>query len=543
VRYDHLMRAWRWLVAGGVLAAAILVLLLVRCRAAHRSTTSTGVGSSAIAGSGSAHATGRIAKPLPKLPVGGLRLEGQVIDEADRPVAGATVRFYNFEGSTTTAEDGSFVFENLGPNEYQVVAEASEDTWCDMVAVELAATSEPVILRVFAGATATVHVVDADGGKPIAGARMSDYTSDANGDVKLRGLRPGNNHLLILGVEADGYERARAKITDLDLGTPSANVFVVELRRGVVVSGTVVGPNGEKVTTGEVTASVDKRTRSDADIDETGAWKLTLAAGTFELTASSEGRESPIQIFEVDGKAARGGIVLRLPAAKPVPTLRAVLEGVVVDEKGAPVAGAEVAISAGAVDQTEKTDARGKFRATLAAGAASVTASARKGDVASAETTLDIQGERVELRIVVGPATIAGTVVDGRGRPAPGVRVSLRVPSDAITTLSDDKGRWELRGLVPGEHPIVVAPNDLEYSRATPLVMASTGDRDVRLVVTYAGAVRGRVVLDGKPVAYYGAFIEDPILDRPVLVRAADGRFAIRGIAAGTWRIIVAGPA
>lgn len=537
------MRVSRWLWTAGVIAVAILVVVLLRCRRDERVRMPVRTGS---AGAGDAPVTPATPtpKPRPRPPVGGLRLEGQVIDEADRPVAGATVRFYNFDGEATTADDGSFAFENLGPHAYQVVAEASEDTWCDMVEVELTATSEPVILRVFPGATATVHVVDAADKKPIAGARITDRRADANGDVKLRGLRPGSTHILILGVEADGYERARAKLTDLDLGTPSENVFVVELRRGVTVSGIVVGPSGEIVTDGEVTASVDKRTRSDTEIAADGTWKLTLAAGSFEIAASAGGRESPIQIVELDGIQPRDGIVLRLPPAKPVPAMHAVLEGIVVDERGAPVAGADVAIAAGAIDATEKTDARGRFRATLAPGADSVTASARKGDVASAEVTVDVKTERVEVRIVVGPATIAGTVVDGRGRPAPGVRVSLRVPFDAINTLSDARGAWELRGLVPGEHPVVVAPNDLEYSRATPLVMAATGDRDVRLVVTYAGGVKGRVVQDGKPVTYFGAFVEegDPILDRPVLVRAADGRFAIRGIVAGTWRIIVAGP-
>jgi hypothetical protein len=98
------MRAWRWLVAGGAIAAVILALVLVRCRGEnHRpiGTALSGSGSSAGAAAGSSHAV-RGVKLRPRPPVGGLRLEGQVIDERDRPVAGATVRFYNFEGETVT---------------------------------------------------------------------------------------------------------------------------------------------------------------------------------------------------------------------------------------------------------------------------------------------------------------------------------------------------------------------------------------------------------------------------------------------------------
>src|SRR5262245_27658711 len=56
-------------------------------------------------------------------PAGLLRLEGQVVDEAERPVAGATVTLSSTPRRQVTSEgDGSFVFEHLVPRTYTVSA-------------------------------------------------------------------------------------------------------------------------------------------------------------------------------------------------------------------------------------------------------------------------------------------------------------------------------------------------------------------------------------------------------------------------------------
>src|SRR5690348_1719219 len=58
-------------------------------------------------------------------PKGTLRLEGQVVDADDHPVAGATVVIGSNPPRTATTEaDGAFAFDALVPRAYQVLARA-----------------------------------------------------------------------------------------------------------------------------------------------------------------------------------------------------------------------------------------------------------------------------------------------------------------------------------------------------------------------------------------------------------------------------------
>lgn len=68
-------------------------------------------------------ATGHRGEIASADPVGSLRLEGQVIDASDQPVAGARVTINALPARTLTTEaDGSFVFEELLSRRYQVTA-------------------------------------------------------------------------------------------------------------------------------------------------------------------------------------------------------------------------------------------------------------------------------------------------------------------------------------------------------------------------------------------------------------------------------------
>jgi len=57
--------------------------------------------------------------------------------------------------------------------------------------------------------------------------------------------------------------------------------------------------------------------------------------------------------------------------------------------------------------------------------------------------------------------------------------------------------------------------------------------------------ITGRVLLDGKPVTYYGVAIDEDAnasYSRPVPVRDPAGRFTRRDVAPGTFAIIIVGP-
>jgi hypothetical protein len=89
-----------------------------------------------------------VIAPAPALVAGELRLEGQVLDGAERPLAGAEVALETRPRAVTTSEaDGYFAFDGLAAGDYTIVAH-SDDRRTARVSVALTRTSEPVILRV-----------------------------------------------------------------------------------------------------------------------------------------------------------------------------------------------------------------------------------------------------------------------------------------------------------------------------------------------------------------------------------------------------------
>lgn len=326
-----------------------------------------------------------------------LRLEGEVIDEDDQPVGGATIQLVDPRRSTTSELDGSFAFDGLPAATYALYA-ICDDACSDDAAAALSATSDPVALRIRRAGSVAVLVVEADGGAPIAGATIGDgrrvATTDAAGRVRLRCL-PRQN--------------ARFEVSAPDHGPVSVVVAAVDrevartivLARGAPVSGIVVDPDGKPVADAEV--EIDGRSwRGQVRSDAAGTWRVAgLARGWYAITASSEtfGEAEPVSL-DVDGIHPRAGITV--PVA-----IGGQIVGSVVDPTGAPIAGARVLADSAAYEQlTATSDATGRFsllglpRATFQVWAAS-------GSRSSPRTTVSTRGEppveqlRVELRIVL----------------------------------------------------------------------------------------------------------------------------------------------
>src|SRR5207249_1155513 len=84
---------------------------------------------------------------------------------------------------------------------------------------------------------------------------------------------------------------------------------------------------------------------------------------------------------------------------------------------------------------------------------------------------------------------------------------------------------------------------DQEHGAGGDGVEAKTGARDVKIVVSDVGTVSGRVLRDGKPVPQFAIYLRDTdqYLMSPTSVHSADGRFTLRGVAAGSWNFAIAG--
>ncbi|MEO8553235.1 MAG: carboxypeptidase-like regulatory domain-containing protein, partial [Kofleriaceae bacterium] len=495
-------------------------------------------------------------------PVGTLRLEGQVIDEHEQPVAGAEVGIdANPPKVVKSDASGSFVFDGLIARGYAIEARA-EAGYAGPVRVRLGAKPEPVTLRLHAGGSVEVAVTD--GSAPIANATVelrSNVTWHATTDAK--GIATFANvgmEWAPLVASAPGFAPAAMMLGTS--GDPKAPVRVsLVLSRGAAASGIVVDAAGKPVGGARVVATaasepfpvVDPR-RDGVVAKADGTFELpAIAAGTWRLTAThttyGPTTSTPISF---DGAHVKSGIKLVLEAGGTI-------TGTVTDGSGAPVASANVrvvvrgnvfwraqrqAFSGG--DGTFKIEGLPRRAVDVVAlgehGASAIVpvdlAATAKQDV---PLTLDIAGE------------IAGIVVDSAGQPLGDAQVfaepeptgkpadlSIWVVRGDQEAVTDQAGAFVLAGLPPGGYRVRASRSgaSIDEQQLAKFVVAHPGEK-LRIVVPNQGKITGKVAFaDGKiPTAFtvrLGNSYGTPFA-------STDGSFTLSTVA-GTHGLVVDGP-
>jgi hypothetical protein len=97
---------------------------------------------------------------------GTARLEGRLVDEADRPIASARVSLGDDIAPTTSDADGRFVFDQLAEGRYEFYAYVDDLYARTRVQV---GRSPTVVMR----RRKMLRVIVRDGDAPVAGARLS----------------------------------------------------------------------------------------------------------------------------------------------------------------------------------------------------------------------------------------------------------------------------------------------------------------------------------------------------------------------------------
>ncbi|HEY5945526.1 MAG TPA: carboxypeptidase regulatory-like domain-containing protein, partial [Kofleriaceae bacterium] len=514
------------------------------------------------------------ARELPTIydddPKGTLRLEGQVIDEHDAPVARATVAIdANPPIVVETESDGGFVFEGLIRRDYRIEA-TSGDRYAGPARLRLSDKHEPVTLRMRKGGAVEVTVTERAGGAPIKGAEVElrswlstltwKATTNADGIAKLTGIGAGWSPLV---VRAKGYAQAAMMLTTS--GTPdTVEHAALSLARGAALAGRVVDDKGKPVANARVVATsaseplpvvvVDPRldgvvTGADGSFSiatlSAGTWRVTATAGDYAPTTSA-----PIA---VDGQHARSGIELRLVAG-------AVVRGTVTDPNGTPVAAADVSVVVHSylpwrTRRQALTDANGKFSiGGLEPRAVDVVAWHDSG--ASAIVAADLAAKRdqeVTLKLDISGA-IAGTVVDKNGQPIGDAQVIARPDwTDATADraawsirgaqelVTDQRGAFRFAGLPDGSYRVRAArPGASEATLYLSTgVVTKPNPAPIKIVLAADGRATGKVQLaDGKPTTAFTIALDNT---NPLPFVAKDGAFAISA-PAGTFTLTVAGP-
>ncbi len=554
-------------VLGGVLVIAVAVwFFALKGRGASKPTpaTPTAVVMPA-AGSGSA-APASEAAPQGMAPTwiadadpdGPLRLEGQVMDEHGDGVAKAIVAISSVPPRTaTTEDDGTFAFDKVVGREYTISARAGDLVGGPLL-YRLTATSDPAVLRLFAGATVAVTVVD-DAGTAVPKATVSlvsvtapTATTGPDGLAKIKPVQPG---WATIRVTADGFAPGTSL---LQVGASGAETKVT-LHKGHLVSGRVIDEAGKPIAGVQVLPSnvFDIPCACDpSTTDAKGAFTFTaLAPGTHILMAKdathAPARSSPITIED-----------------KPVTGVEIVMQGggniagTVVDSGGKPVAFATVRVGAEGqqmwqyssrqttTSQTGTFELHGVARTKLKIRAESDAA-------ASSIVALDLTTEpaKNDIKLVLDVAgAIAGIVIDDTGQPVAEVSVNAfpdilgGASGDAMMLagmsagMTDGGGRFTIRGLPDGAYRLRAARSSGrgQYDWGQDGVQAKTGDKGVKIVLAAPGSLTGKLVLEsgGPP-----AFATIQLGSQPPANAAKDGTFVLRDLTPGKYDLRVRGPA
>ena len=377
----------------------------------------------------------------------------------------------------------------------------------------------------------TVAVRAANGGAPIAGARVQAYAivsgvaylagsalTDAKGSGAMSGL-PDGEHWIV--ADAPGYARGSSHL----IVTPEARALDLELGEEHHLEVRVVDERGEPVARAELEVTGGDPLPVGARAGPDGSVIIgRLGKAPWALTTRATGYEEVTQRGVKEGD--RVVVTLRKLGALVV----RVVEG------DAPASGARVQIAGPTLwpPRAADTGANGEVRIG-ALGAGSYTVRATRGERAS-PIELGVMLERGEEKVVtltLGPGRIIVVrVMDGEGSeafPIAGARVSLAeggISPFPMEARTDKDGRARLGPIAPGSASIAARADGFVPRGAVPvpekLDSIASAVREITIALARAGVLTGHVVdargypVDGATIEIIGTdFQGAPIADDP----------------------------
>lgn len=508
----------------------------------------------------------------------GVAISGVVVDEEDRPLAGASVSTggelpRSWNRHATCGSDGRFVFRGI-PAQPNIEINASPPDWGRnppaRVTVDAMADRDDVVVKIVLVEHATVEgrVINLDG-LPVrhggvilcdsSNRRLNSGVLSTKGEFCVNPVLPGT-YSLAYQVEWNGQlfsDLAQIEVTDGD--TVSDIILRVDqpsLAAGLTISGRITNRRGEPLTDLHVSAYTDNRQDVQTQSDANGNYVLKdLIEGTYSMRVGS--RSTGISFAE-DIEAGSSGVdfvmsksgriegqVLRADTREPVTEYEVDYEDNILGYTWLPL---------------PVKDPQGRF---LLTGLQVETRTSHKSSQPKiivkapgflrAEQSVQMISEEdgpVNVKILLERgARIEGVVIGPDGAPLFGATLYLDELPDghsayqteqALLGLSAQDGTFAVDSLGAGAHKIWAVHS--EYGTTFATVDVEPGKvHPVTVTFAETGSVQGCVMLDGIPLA--GALVTATISDdeddrRDIRLETdADGHYRFAGLPEGELRM------
>jgi protocatechuate 3,4-dioxygenase beta subunit len=518
----------------------------------------------------------------------GIRATGRVVDERDRPIAGATVQLVprveqnkgqrirsllrgqgeELEGAMLTNADGRFTTDSLTSGSYDLEARALGFAPGSAPGIEIPKGATEIDLGVIAlGPTALIagRVVDPAGNAiaeaviramaeaPGMPAQVIGFMieleapktqSRQDGSFEIEDQRPGDR--VYLHVAKEGFVGS----TVPGVKAPTEQPVEVVLRVGSRVLGQVVDSTGAPIAQAMIWLHSESKGGSHrpgvgqmSRTDDKGRFEVKgVAPGLATATVHARGyRQQQLSGLEVPENGILQGVDFTLESG-------ATVRGQVTGGDGRPVIGALIMIGTGSMAGNKEgyaqTDGEGRFEITgISRGPKVVAATAEGGLRTTVHLEVEKEEHTVELVFENG-VEVSGYVTDSTGLPVAGAQVSLSLDERSIAfslgelaDQSDAQGNFLISGVPAGTY----------RTRATKEGFAAHRSREGFEVAV--DAVGGVEIILGK-----GATLSGQIsgLEYDAMVRVGitlfggggasvrpdfEGRYRISDVPVGTWTV------
>jgi thiol-disulfide isomerase/thioredoxin len=403
---------------------------------------------------------------------------------------------------------------------------------------------------------------DAVSGKPIPDADIQtskmigmslplpprNLKTDADGQCEIN-LVSKDQKALALRMAHDGYVTQQIEWTESDI--PSE--WTAKLQKGVTIGGVVRDPGGKPIAGVQVTLTTIQRnasgdfTEMEAGVvttDAAGKWtsrslspdfksvSLDLIHPEFRLTqynTSASDSVGPGEISKADLLGLEAVLVMK-PAMS--------VAGVVANEAGKPIAGAEVFFQQMVEEPTRRlatTDVAGQFKfSIMTAGEGSIAVAADGLSPQSRAVAFDDNVKPVVFKLARGPA-LEGRILDSDKKPVAGATVALQswagAPFPKWSTATDQEGRFSWDSA-----PSDIATYSMSKDGYVPLTrdLAPSSRKPADIVLTKVGLITGKVVdaQTKQPVQQFHIIVgrtyggDNVIWERNRPIQCSDGKYS-----------------